>query len=132
VHEPAPRPRSTRRARRATQLLVVLAVVAVLGATGFGGDRGEVVVTTESCEPSFGGSWVWHGTLTNTSDVRHRYLIHVRYRRGARRDGKSGTTERAVPPGRTWNYGIQGELQVFGNPGRGEPKCKVTATPLPR
>jgi hypothetical protein len=131
VHDPAPRPRSTRRARCASLLLVALTITAVLGATGFGGDR-DVVVATDSCEPSFGGSWVWHGTLTNTSDVRHRSLIHVRYTRGERRDGQSGTTEQAIRPGRTGNYRLQGELHMFGNVGRGEPRCKVTATPVPR
>jgi hypothetical protein len=120
-----------RHARRATLLLVALAVTAALGTTGFGDDR-DVVVTTESCEPSFGGSWVWHGTLTNTSDARHRYLIHLRYTRGERRDGQSGTTEQAIRPGRTGNYKLQGELQIFGKVGRGEARCKVTATPLPR
>jgi hypothetical protein len=126
VSDTDPRLRTAPRQRRVAWLLVVLAA---LGATAFGGAQ-DVVVATDSCEPSVVGSWDWHGTVTNTSDTRHRYVIRVRYTRGDRRDGKTGTTKRAIPPGRTWNFELLGELSF--EPGHGEPRCKVTATVLPQ
>ena len=103
-------------------------VLAVLGATAFGGGR-DAVVATDSCEPGIVGTWDWHGTVTNTSDTKHRYVIRVRYTRGDRQDGKTGTTKRAIPPGRTWNFALLGEPSF--EPGHGEPHCRVTVTVLP-
>ena len=138
------KPRATDRARRVRLVLATLSLTCGVGAAWLGphadasaasGRRGapdgDAVVTTTSCEPSFAGSWEWHGTITNVSDTRHRFRIDVRYVRGNLRDGLSGTTRAPIAPGRTKNIKMLGAGDLFER-GHGTPRCVAHAVVAPR
>lgn len=126
------RVRPTDRRRRVPLVLGTLAVVCIVGAAAFlapSSDEsaaGDAVVSTTYCEPGVLGTWEVHGTIKNTSGIRHRFRVDARYFRGGKlRDGNGGMTK-PLAAGRTLNFRIEGALGIF-NEGSGKPRCEVAA-----
>lgn len=134
------RVRPTDRRRRVPLVLGTLAVVCIVGAAAFlapssdesaasalrDAAAGDAVVSTTYCEPGVLGTWEVHGTIKNTSGIRHRFRVDARYFRGGKlRDGNGGMTK-PLAAGRTLNFRIEGALGIF-NEGSGKPRCEVAA-----